>query len=153
MCPDYLIVPTGGNPEILPRVVEAFKAAHKTFYPDGAPLKSESFAHIVSRSHYLRLCDLLGRTKGSIVFGGGTDEGNLKIEPTVLTGISADDALMEGEIFGPVLPIMEVDTVEDACEFIESRWVFVVLLPVRRALIGELQRPSFGLVCIYGKRR
>ncbi|KAF9051228.1 aldehyde dehydrogenase [Hymenopellis radicata] len=121
VCPDYLIVPTGGNPEILTRVVEAFKAAHKTFYPDGAPLQSESFSHIVSRSHYARLCDLLTRTKGKIVFGGGKDAEILKIEPTVLTGISADDALMEGEIFGPVLPIMEVDTLEDACDFIESR--------------------------------
>lgn len=44
----------------------------------------------------------------------------LKIEPTIVTGVQPDDVLMEGELFGPILPIIEVGTFEDACELVSQ---------------------------------
>lgn len=83
--------------------------------------------------------DLLNRSKGEVVFGGHT-EGSTKIEVTVLKDVRADDSFMEGlvplytsdsiadsealgnrEIFGPFLPIVPVDNIEDAIEFVRNR--------------------------------
>ncbi|KAK0202984.1 aldehyde dehydrogenase [Desarmillaria ectypa] len=117
---DYLIVPTNGNHDILAKVVEALRRAHASFFSDASPLESTSYARIVSKNHFDRLNSLLARTNGTIVLGGKVDAERLKIEPTIVTGIQPDDALMEGELFGPILPIIEVGTFEDACELVSQ---------------------------------
>ena len=53
--------------------------------------------------------------------GGKVDESKLAIEPAILLDVKEDDALMQQEIFGPLLPILEVDTLEDAVRFIRGR--------------------------------
>ncbi|KAK0457732.1 aldehyde dehydrogenase, partial [Desarmillaria tabescens] len=120
VAPDYLIVPTNGNHDILTKVVEALRRAHASFFSDASPLESTSYARIVSKNHFERLNSLLTRTNGTIVLGGKVDVDRLKIEPTIATGIQPDDALMEGELFGPILPVIEVGTFEDACELVSQ---------------------------------
>ncbi|KAK0218138.1 aldehyde dehydrogenase [Armillaria fumosa] len=120
VAPDYLIVPTNGNHEILNKVVEALRQAYDSFFSDAPPLVSTSYARIVSKSHFDRLNSLLAQTKGTIVIGGKMDTERLKIEPIIVTGIQPDDVLMEGELFGPILPIIEVGTFEDACELVSQ---------------------------------
>ncbi|KAK0488734.1 aldehyde dehydrogenase [Armillaria novae-zelandiae] len=120
VAPDYLIVPTSRNHEFLNKVVEALRRAYDSFFFDAPPLESTSYARIVSKSHFDRLNTLLARTKGTIVLGGKMDTERLKIEPTIVTGIQPDDILMEGELFGPILPIIEVGTFEDACELVSQ---------------------------------
>ncbi|KAI9465739.1 NAD-aldehyde dehydrogenase [Lactarius psammicola] len=92
----------------------------KDFYPEGAEA-SDSFCRIVSSSHFTRIKGLLDRTGGQIVYGGSTNEETKFIEPTLVTGVKGDDSLMGEEIFGPVLPIIEVDDVDEAIEFINAR--------------------------------
>lgn len=53
--------------------------------------------------------------------GGGTDPTQRFIEPTIVTDVKPDDAIMQEEIFGPVLPIITVATPEEAIEFINQR--------------------------------
>ncbi len=62
-------------------------------------------------------------TKGTVVMGGKTDESTLGMEPTVLVDIEEDDVLLQQEIFGPILPILEVDSFEDAVSYIRTRSV------------------------------
>ncbi|KAG7444342.1 aldehyde dehydrogenase [Guyanagaster necrorhizus] len=121
VAPDYLIVPTNGNHDLLNKVVEAFRRAYASFFSDAPPLESTSYARIVSKNHFDRLNTLLARTDGTTVLGGQVDAKRLKIEPTVVIGIQPDDALMESELFGPILPIIEVGTFEDACELVSQR--------------------------------
>ncbi|KAK0188735.1 aldehyde dehydrogenase [Armillaria mellea] len=120
VAPDYLIVPTRGKHEILTEVVEALRRAYSSFFSDAPPLKSTSYARIVSKSHFDRLKTLLTQTNGTIVLGGKLDTEGMKIEPTIVTGVQTDDILMEGELFGPILPIIEVGTFEDACELVSQ---------------------------------
>jgi aldehyde dehydrogenase (NAD+) len=87
--PDYVLVQQDKQDEL----IEGFKAAYKSFFPDGA-IASDSYARIVSDNHFSRLKSLLARTKGEIVMGGGTDD-KRGFEPTVLKGVKADDALMD----------------------------------------------------------
>lgn len=79
---------------------------------------------MVSQLHYDRASHLLEHTKGTFVTGGGKDPQQLKIEPTIVTNVDKDDVLMEGEIFAPILPIIEIGTVEDAFDFLVDRSVF-----------------------------
>ena len=58
---------------------------------------------------------------GRVALGGRCFEEGLFIEPTVLTDVRAEDPVMQEEIFGPVLPIVTVNSVDDAIRFINSR--------------------------------
>ncbi|KAI9465743.1 NAD-aldehyde dehydrogenase [Lactarius psammicola] len=114
---DYALVPKG----FVDQFVQACKDVLKDFYPEGAEA-SDSFCRIVSSSHFTRIKGLLDRTGGQIVYGGSTNEETKFIEPTLVTGVKGDDSLMGEEIFGPVLPIIEVDDVDEAIEFINARY-------------------------------
>lgn len=63
-------------------------------------------SRIVAPHHFDRLQSILDETSGTIVLGGRTDKADLWIEPTVVRDVKADDSLMRGEIFGPILPII-----------------------------------------------
>ncbi|KAI9441264.1 NAD-dependent aldehyde dehydrogenase [Lactarius indigo] len=116
IAPDYALVPKG----LVDQFVQACKDVLKDFYPEGAE-SSDSFCRIISSSHFSRIKGLLDRTDGQIVFGGSTNEEKKFIEPTLVTGVNGDDSLMGEEIFGPVLPIIEVDDVDEAIEFVNAR--------------------------------
>ncbi|KAF8144278.1 aldehyde dehydrogenase [Mycena galopus ATCC 62051] len=113
--PDYVVIPRSHQDAF----VAALKEWYPVFFPEGS-LQSSSISRIVSPEHHARLIDLLKRSKGEVVLGGQT-EGNMKIEVTVLKDVSADDSFMEGEIFGPFLPIVPVDSVEEAIQFVRDR--------------------------------
>ena len=63
---------------------------------------------------------LLSRTRGQVVMGGESDDSERYIAPTVVTGVTAEDSLMEEEIFGPLLPVISVNSVDDAIEFVNK---------------------------------
>jgi len=92
----------------------------KEFYPEGAE-SSDSYARIVSTSHFSRIRALLHRTEGNIVCGGSANPQTKFIEPTIVTGIKGSDSLMGEEIFGPILAVVEVQDVDEAIEFINAR--------------------------------
>jgi aldehyde dehydrogenase (NAD+) len=83
------------------------------------PQASADFGRIVDDAHFQRVEKLLGC--GTVAVGGQSDPHQRYIAPTVLTGVRPDDAVMAEEIFGPILPILRVDTVEEAIEFINAR--------------------------------
>jgi len=87
--PDYILVPQGKQDDL----IACLKQQISAFYPEGA-LNSPSFGRIVSDAHFNRLKGLLERTKGEVVFGGGTNE-KLGMEPTIVKNVTMDDALME----------------------------------------------------------
>ncbi|WP_449622458.1 aldehyde dehydrogenase [Robertmurraya sp. Marseille-Q9965] len=100
IAPDYLFVHQSIKEEFLSQL----KAAVAELYGD-TPLENENFTKIVSERHFNRLQNFL--KNGKVFVGGGSLPEQLKIEPTVLTDISWDDAVMEDEIFGPILPVLE----------------------------------------------
>lgn len=114
VAPDYLLVDRAVSDELV-RLV-----AHETRAMYGArPLEGDALGRIVSRRHFDRVRSLIDPAK--VVLGGGFDEGSLRIEPTVMTGVSPDDPVMREEIFGPVLPVLEFGSIEEAEELVASR--------------------------------
>ncbi|GLB44380.1 putative aldehyde dehydrogenase family protein [Lyophyllum shimeji] len=137
VAPDHVLVLREKQEEL----AAAFKAAYDLFYPEGA-LNSTSISRIVSDAHFERLKGLLERTKGEIVFGGKT---NVKrgFEPTIVKNVAEGDSLLEEEIFGPILPLVPVDSVQEAIEFVNSRdhplvlYVFTEDPKTKKAIIEE----------------
>ena len=72
-------------------------------------------------SYFSRLNKLLEASKSKVVYGNKTDENDLYISPTILNNITADDKMMEDEIFGPIIPMMVIENVDDAIDFILDR--------------------------------
>ncbi|KAK3004802.1 hypothetical protein RJ639_018428, partial [Escallonia herrerae] len=102
--------------------VEQLKVWIKKMFGEN-PKESNSIARIVSKQHFLRLKNLLDdpMVKASIVHGGSFDEDNLFIEPTILVDPPLEAEIMTEEIFGPLLPIITLENIEDSIQFIKSR--------------------------------
>ncbi|KAF9523238.1 aldehyde dehydrogenase [Crepidotus variabilis] len=115
VAPDYILA----EKDVVPQLVNALKKHGQDFYPNGA-LTSDSFGKIVSDAHFKRLTELLQRTKGKVVFGGQSDEKTRGIEPTVVV-VEEGDVLLEDEIFGPILPVLAVESVDAALHYLKDR--------------------------------
>ncbi|XP_042517532.1 aldehyde dehydrogenase family 3 member H1-like [Macadamia integrifolia] len=116
--PDYIIT----TKTFAPTLIDALKHALEEFFGKD-PLQSKDISRIVSSNHYARLSKYLDEDKVSnkIIHGGQRDEKQLKISPTILLDVPEDSRIMNEEIFGPLLPIVTVDRVEDSFDFINSR--------------------------------
>ena len=84
-----------------------------------APLENPNYGKIVNRKHFERLLGLIDEKK--LVCGGQNNPDTLRIAPTVLTDVTWEDAIMGEEIFGPILPVLTFDTLEEAIQMIEAR--------------------------------
>ncbi|KAL6307480.1 NAD-dependent aldehyde dehydrogenase [Sparassis latifolia] len=116
VAPDYVLCPEAFQDKL----IEASKEVLNTFYP-GDPQQDASFGRIITEQHAERLKGLIDATRGTVVVGGQTDVAGKYVAPTIIRDVPPDDALMEAEIFGPILPIVPTETVEEAIAFINSR--------------------------------
>jgi aldehyde dehydrogenase (NAD+) len=107
IAPDYVLVESDVHDEL----VAAMTAVVNEFYGSD-PSTSADYARIVSDAHFARLERFLHQ--GTVACGGRSDAGSRYIEPTILTGITRSDPIMDEEIFGPVLPVLKVDSLEAA---------------------------------------
>jgi aldehyde dehydrogenase (NAD+) len=83
------------------------------------PQKSPDYGRIVNLRHFDRLVDLLA--SGTIHHGGQHDRSDRFIAPTVLVNVSPNSPVMQEEIFGPILPVLEVDSVQQVIDFVNAR--------------------------------
>lgn len=114
IAPDYVMVTSEQHDALISAMADELKA----MYGDDR-LGSVDFASIINQRHFNRLRGYM--SNGQIAIGGQVDEQRTRIEPTVLTGIGPDDAIMQEEVFGPILPILKVDDLDEAIAFIRER--------------------------------
>lgn len=113
VAPDYILC----SEKIHDRLIaEIKKQIIKQFGEN--PLENGSYGKIINQKHYDRLLNLLDRNK--VVHGGKHNAEELKIEPTVLDKITYDDAVMQEEIFGPLLPVMTYKNESEVLEQVSS---------------------------------
>ncbi|GAB6496655.1 aldehyde dehydrogenase (NAD) family protein [Bacillus sp. UMTAT18] len=113
VAPDYMYV----HASVKEQLIEALR--HEIAEQYGKePLHNDNYVRIVSERHFERLCRFL--QDGQVVIGGNYKKDTLHIEPTVVTNITWQDAVMEDEIFGPILPIIEYDNIEDVIDTIQQ---------------------------------
>lgn len=144
VAPDYVLAHDG----IAEELAALLEASVRAFF--GSDIKaSPDFARIVNERHFDRLTALMGC--GDILFGGETDRSERYIAPTALGNVAAESPIMQEEIFGPILPILTVPTVDDAIAFVNERprplslYLFSADGAVHDAVT---KRTSSGSVCI-----
>ncbi|MGB9346852.1 MAG: aldehyde dehydrogenase family protein [Ilumatobacteraceae bacterium] len=117
VAPDYVLVEEG----IEDQLVSALADAVTKFY--GAdPRRSPDYARIVNERHHDRLTTLLDAGGyDATVIGGNGDRDSRYLAPTVLAGVKPDAAVMDDEIFGPILPVLTVGDVDEAIRFVNDR--------------------------------
>jgi len=75
----------------------------------------------VNEPNFKRVKGLVQETKGDIILGGKWDDTRLRVALTIVAGVKLDDPLMEEELFGPILPIVEVEDVDEAVQIVADR--------------------------------
>jgi len=114
VAPDYVLA----HADIADKLVDEIRKSVDDFY--GAdPQQSGDFARISSPRHFSRLKAMLA--SGKIAIGGQTDEQQRYIAPTVLVDVTASDSVMQEEIFGPILPVLTVGSIDEAISFVNAR--------------------------------
>jgi aldehyde dehydrogenase (NAD+) len=117
VAPDYVLVEASAEDQL----VSALSAAVTAFYGDD-PRQSSDYARIVDERHHDRLTKLLeAGGYDATVIGGSWDRASRYLAPTVLAGVKPDAAVMEEEIFGPILPVLTVGDVDEAIRFVNDR--------------------------------
>ena len=114
VAPDYLLIDRKVKDEFL-----ALLKKHITAMIGEDALKNDKYVHMVSRRHYDRVMGLIDPSK--VVFGGKGNPETLHIQPTIMDGVTGEDPVMQEEIFGPILPVIAYDAMDEAVAFINSR--------------------------------
>jgi acyl-CoA reductase-like NAD-dependent aldehyde dehydrogenase len=112
--PDHVLVWPDVKDEFVAHVVQAVH----DFYGDD-PQKSPDYGRIVNRKSAERLAGLLG--SGTIAVGGTFDLDDNYVAPTVVVEPALDSQIMQEEVFGPILPVLEIDSVDAVIEWVNSR--------------------------------
>ena len=99
--------------EVLDRFVAEMKQAMKDFYPNGTR-NTEDFGRIVNTRQWQRLKKMVDDSKGNLLMGGEMDESDRYISPTMIQVSSLHDSLIVDESFGPLMPILPVDNLDEA---------------------------------------
>ncbi|KAI9359183.1 aldehyde dehydrogenase type III [Zopfochytrium polystomum] len=121
LCPDYVLV----HKKIAPQFYEALKKVASSYFLPHSARDSPQYARIINHRHFGRLESVMRRQTElghcRVLFGGEMAEDELYIAPTAFVGVRDDDPIMEDEVFGPLLGIIEVDNEDDAIKRINKR--------------------------------
>ena len=113
VAPDYILCDKRIRDELITAILAEIE---KQFGKE--PLKNPNYGKIINEKHFERILGLINGEK--FVYGGQSEPESLRIAPTVLNNITWDDAVMGEEIFGPLLPILTFDTLDEALDTVES---------------------------------
>ncbi len=146
VAPDYVLV----EKSVETALVDRIRHAITEFYGDD-PRSSGSFGRIVSERHFDRLTRLMA--DGRPIVGGDTDRSDRYIAPTLLADVDVESPLMQEEIFGPLLPIVPVDSIREAISFVNARPhpLALYVFAEKKSVIGDvLDQTTAGGVTVNG---
>lgn len=114
VAPDYVFI----HSSIKNNLLELIKTTIIEFYGEN-PENNPDFPRIVNANHFQRIKKLMENS--TIIFGGNTNEKELYISPTIIDNVTENDPVMQEEIMGPLLPVMEFTELDEVLQFINSR--------------------------------
>ena len=113
VAPDYILC----DEKIKDKLVEEIKKQIVSQF-GASPLENQNYGKIINEKHFARVMGLIDKDK--VVIGGGGNAETLRIEPTVMTDVTFNDAVMGQEIFGPVLPVMTYKKFSDVFDMLKN---------------------------------
>ncbi len=144
VAPDYILCEKSVKDELVRELQKQI-----TEQLGSEPLSNPDYGHIINKKHYERICGLIDKEK--TVCGGNCNSETMQIAPTVMEGVTWEDAVMGEEIFGPVLPILTFDKFEEVYECLKDRPkpLALYLFSTDKAHINFVTtRISFGGGCV-----
>lgn len=114
-----------------------------------APLNSRDYGKMINQKHFDRVCGLIDEKR--IYCGGQTELEACRIAPTVMDNIDWDDPIMQEEIFGPILPVLTFETIDQAINKVNSRphpLAFYLFADDKKTIRKVLDQCSFGGGCV-----
>lgn len=144
VAPDYLFV----HRDVKRELINGMRKYISEFYGRN-PCENEEFPRIINIKHFNRLRRYLNH--GVVLIGGDCNENRLRIAPTVLDNIAREDPIMQEEIFGPILPLLEFTDISEVIQFVNSRskplalYLFTTSKEIESRIIQSI---SFGGGCI-----
>jgi aldehyde dehydrogenase (NAD+) len=143
IAPDYILV----HKNIKQDLCKYLKQSLQEFYGEN-PIESPDYGRIIGKKHYQKLASLL---TGDILVGGESNEDELYIAPTIIDHVTWEDEIMQDEIFGPILPILEYSDIDAVISQINSRpkpLALYIFSQNQNFQAKILQETSSGGVCI-----
>lgn len=144
VAPDYIYCDSTIKDSL---VAEIKKQIQKQFGTN--PLENRDYGKIINEKHFQRISGLIDPSK--VVCGGKTDAKTCRIEPTVIDQVTFQDAVMQEEIFGPVLPVLTYDSIDQAVEKINSMahpLALYIFTNDKRVASKVTSRCGFGGGCV-----
>ena len=144
VAPDYIYCDRAVKDQL---IMELKKQIHKQFGKH--PLSGKNYGKIINKKHFERITGLIDHEK--VVTGGRYDKDTLKIEPTVMDNVTFDDKVMQEEIFGPVLPVLVYDHLDEVVKNINARehpLAFYMFTGNVRTAEEVMKQCGFGGGCI-----
>lgn len=144
VAPDYVLVHEAVKEEFL----KLLKSEIRAMYGED-PLKNPDYGKMINRKHFARVLGLMKEEK--LILGGENDTASLRIAPAVMDQVTEDDAVMQEEIFGPLLPVLTVGSMEEAIAFVNRRpkpLALYLFTENRETEKNVLEYTSFGGGCI-----
>ena len=146
VAPDYLLV----HRTVSDRLLDGLRRTITAFYGEN-PAESPDYGRIVDTRQAERLAAILRKDAGKIVIGGQCLPEDRYVAPTVLDGVTPSDACMQEELFGPILPVMEYEDLDEAVRFINSRpkpLALYLFTRSRHTASRVIARVPFGGGCV-----
>lgn len=144
VAPDYVLAHSDIKEDLLSEMKSYLE---KTFGHD--PYQSPDFCRIINSSNTRRIQSYLNG--GNIIYGGKTDVENRYVSPTLIDMVSPDDLIMKEEIFGPVLPVITFDELDEALAIIKNlSWPLALYVFTRSASLKNeiIKKTQSGAACI-----
>lgn len=143
IAPDYLLI----HRDVRAQFVEAYRRALGELHGEDAR-QSQHYVRMVSDRAFERVASYI--KEGRVVVGGAVDAAERYIEPTLLADVAPDAAVLHEEIFGPILPMIEIDSVDDAVDYILEREKPLALYVFAEEGVAKrvVRRTSSGGACI-----
>lgn len=144
VAPDYLLVHKSIKKQLIDEIIKN----NELFYGK-SPEKNDSFPKIITTKHFDRLKNLI--KSGNVIYGGNTDESTNKISLTLIDNVKWSDPVMQEELFGPIFPIIEYESLDEFIPIINSRpkplalYLFTTSKEIENKIINSI---SYGGGCI-----
>ena len=114
VAPDYLYV----HQSVKDILLSTIKKEIENFYSN-MPEKNPDYPRIINERHFSRLCKYFD--DGTVVYGGNINPESLQIAPTILDNVALDSPVMQDEIFGPILPVITFENLDEVIKFVTAR--------------------------------
>jgi aldehyde dehydrogenase (NAD+) len=144
VAPDYLLVHKEVKEQLCKEIMRNVQKMYTEF-----PENNSEFPKIINRKHFERLNSLI--ETGRVIYGGRSNEATNQIAFTLLDGVAWEDEIMKEEIFGPILPIIEYENLDEIIQRINQRpkplalYLFTRSREVEHKILGRI---SFGGGCV-----